>query len=130
MKMSEIDQYEKSYRRQMVRSSFQSLFWHVLIERKKEIGLTLKGLSDKLGINKSYISRSFSEPPNWQIDKISDMSDALDVDIIITARDRRTGRIYTPHGGMIEMVTTSSQNQPLRAPSITLSAKSDNRVTA
>jgi len=128
--MSEIDQYERSYRRQMVRSSFQSLFWHVLLERKKEIGLTLKGLADRLNINKSYISRSFSEPPNWQIDKISDMSDALNVDIIITARDRRTGRIYTPHGGMMEMARTSSQNQSQTAPSITRSAQSDYRVTA
>lgn len=130
MKMSEIDQYERSYRRQMVRSSFQSLFWHVLLERKKEIGLTLKGLADRLGINKSYISRSFSEPPNWQIDKISDMSDALGVDIIITARDRRTGRMYTPHGGTIEMAATSSLNQYPASPSMTLSAQSDNRVTA
>jgi len=105
--MSEADRYERDYRRQMDRSAFQSLFWNVLLARKKEKGLTLKGLADKLGINKSYISRSFSSPPNWQIDKISDMADALGVDIVFEARDRRSGRLYTPFGSSISAVTTT-----------------------
>lgn len=105
--MSNEERYERDYRRQMTRSGFQSLFWHVLLTRKKEFGLTLKGLADRLGINKSYMSRSFSTPPNWQIDKLSDMADALDVDLIIEARDRKTGRVYTPSGNKSAAVTST-----------------------
>ena len=105
--MSEIGSYERDYRRQMTRASFQSLFWHVLLTRKREAGLTLKLLADKLGINKSYVSRSFSSPPNWQIDKLSDMADALDVDLHIEARDRQTGRVFTPHGNAVSAITST-----------------------
>jgi len=111
--MSNIDTYEREYRRQMTRASFQSLFWHVLLTRKREAGLTLKLLADKLGINKSYISRSFSSPPNWQVDKLSDMADALDVDLYIEARDRKTGRVYTPHGNTV-LAITSTVHEPRR----------------
>jgi transcriptional regulator with XRE-family HTH domain len=86
------------YKRIMLRSEFQSLFWGVLKTRKREAKLTLKGLADRLGINKSYVTRSFSSPPNWQIDKIADMADALGVDLHLEARDRTTGAIYTPTG--------------------------------
>jgi hypothetical protein len=58
----------------------------------------MKDLSYELGVDKSYISRSFSTPPNWQIDKISDFADALGVEIDLVARDLRSGEIFTPTG--------------------------------
>jgi DNA-binding phage protein len=88
----------RQYNRIMTRSAFQSLFWNVLLARKRQSKFTLSALADRLGINKSYISRSFANPPNWQIDKISDMTDALGVELIVQARDKATGVIYTPNG--------------------------------
>lgn len=114
--MSNIDTYDREYRRGMTRSMFQSLFWHVLTVRKKEIGLTLNGLAERLGINKSYVSRSFSSPPNWQIDKLSDMAEALDVDLVIEARDRKTGRIFTAHGDEQFGKTTTNKAEGSRPP--------------
>jgi transcriptional regulator with XRE-family HTH domain len=99
---------QRQYDRMMLRSAFQSMFWGVLLARKQEMGLTLKGLADKLGIDKSYVSRSFSSPPNWQIDKLADMADALDVEIEIAARDVKTGKVYTPVG-VREVVSTSTR---------------------
>jgi DNA-binding phage protein len=96
------------FNRQMLRSAFQSLFWHVLITRKRETGFTLKVLADKLGINKSYVSRSFSSPPNWQIDKISDIAEAMGVDLIIQAKDRKSGKIYTASGSSVNTAETRS----------------------
>ncbi|MFN9015835.1 MAG: helix-turn-helix domain-containing protein [Hyphomonadaceae bacterium] len=93
--MNELDTYTRDYRRQMTRAAFQSLFWNVLQKRKQDAGLTLKGLADKLGIHKSYMTRSFSSPPNWQIDKLSDLADALEVELVIEARDQKTGRIWS-----------------------------------
>ena len=101
------------YDRLMLRSAFQSLFWVALLARKKEKGLTRKGLADILGVNKSFVSRAFSRPPNWQIDKISDMSDALGLDLIVEARDRATGVIYTP-SGIRQPATTSSSTENMR----------------
>src|ERR1044072_2080123 len=88
----------REYDRTMLRSEYQSLFWSVLLARKHQAKFTLKALADKLGINKSYISRSFSSPPNWQIDKIADMADALGVEMMVQARDTATGIIFTSSG--------------------------------
>jgi ribosome-binding protein aMBF1 (putative translation factor) len=96
--MSNSDTYDRDYRRHMLRSTFQSLFWHVFSARKKESGLTGTGLADRLGHTKSYVSRLFTDAPNWQIDKLSDLSEALDVDLVVEARDRKTGRMFAPHG--------------------------------
>lgn len=90
--------YERKYKRLMLRSSFQSLFWSILLDRKKKSNLNMSQLGERLGVNKSYLSRSFSSPPNWQIDKISDLADALGVEIHITARDHQTGEIFSPVG--------------------------------
>lgn len=100
----------RTYHRLMLRSAFQSLFWNVLLTRKRQTKFTLKALADALGINKSYVSRSFATPPNWQLDKISDMSNALGVDLIVEARDRKTGVIYTPNG-IRQTTTTSSSSE-------------------
>lgn len=105
-----VDQ-KRQYDRMMQRSAFQSLFWSVLLTRKRESNFTLKALADKLGINKSYITRSFSSPPNWQIDKISDVAEALGVDLIVEARDRATGVIYTPSGVRQPVITSSAGHQ-------------------
>ena len=98
----------------MLRSAFQSLFWSVLLARKRAEGLTRKGLADRLGIHKSFVTRSFSAPPNWQIDKVSDMAEALGVDLIVEARDRATGVIYTPSGIRQPATTGSSTDQVQR----------------
>lgn len=96
------------YDRQMLRSAFQSLFWVAFLARKRQEKLTKKALADKLGHNKSFWSRAFDTPPNWQIDTISDMSDALGIDLIVEARDRKTGAIYTPSGERHPVTTSSS----------------------
>lgn len=104
--MTTPDEAKRLFNRLMLRSAYQSLFWHVLLTRKRETGFTLKALADKLNINKSYVSRSFSSPPNWQIDKLSDMADALNVDLIVQARDRLTGKVYSPAGSTVSHAET------------------------
>lgn len=98
----------REYDRLLLRSAFQSLFWSVLLSRKRAEGLTRKGLADRLGVHKSFVTRSFSTPPNWQIDRVSDMAEALGVDVILEARDRVTGVIYTPSGIRTSVSTGSS----------------------
>lgn len=101
----------REYDRLMLRSAFQSLFWSVLLSRKRTEGLTRKGLADRLGVHKSFVTRSFSAPPNWQIDKVSDIADALGVELILEARDRVTGVIHTPSGVRTAVTTGSSIDQ-------------------
>lgn len=106
--MSEPDTYQTTYRRGILRAAFHSLFWGVIADRKRNAGLKMKDIADTLGVNKSFVSRSFSSPPNWRIDTLADFSDALDLDLIVEARDRRTGRIFTPYGVRPPAATTTS----------------------
>lgn len=108
--MSKQVSHQTQYRRLMLRSDFQSLFWHVILVRKRELKFTLKALADKLGINRSYVTRSFSSPPNWTVDKLSDMADALGVDLVVEARDRANGRNYSSCGTPVPAQTTTCLN--------------------
>ena len=92
------DSSSMKFNRLMLRSAFQSLFWAVIVDRKRKTGLTLTTLADKIGVDKSYISRSFSSPPNWQIDKISDMADALGIELELRATDISSGEIFSSTG--------------------------------
>lgn len=88
----------RTFRRSILRARFQSLFWAVFLDKKKKSNFSLTDLADAIGIHKSYVSRSFTNPPNWQIDKISDFADALGLDLEICAIDRTTGEVFTPQG--------------------------------
>jgi hypothetical protein len=89
----------QEYDRHMLRSALVSLFWGVISERKRRSKFTFQQLADRVGTNKSVVSRWFSKPhPNWRIDTIADIAGALDIEIYIEARDRATGAVYTPQG--------------------------------
>lgn len=93
----EIRERERRFDRDLLRSSFISVFWSVFNARKKN-GYSFTRLAEDSGIDKSAISRAFRGLPNWEIDTIADVADALDVDLIVTARDRKTGQVHTDHG--------------------------------
>jgi hypothetical protein len=102
------------YDRAMLRAAFVSLFWGAITEHKRRGKYTLQMLADKLGRNKSGVSRWFSRnPPNWGVDTISDMANALDLEIEIRATDRITGRVFTS-SGILAAAQTSSISQPIR----------------
>ena len=97
-----------AYDREMLRSAFVSLFWSIINRKKHHGGFPLKTLADKIGVHKSAPSRWFSGGhPNWTVNTISDIANALDLDLEIRARDRKTGEIYT-HYGLIEPTRTSA----------------------
>ncbi len=89
----------RAYDRGMLRSTFASLFWAVISDRKKYGKLKLQDIADQLGIDKSVVSRWFNTQPNWQIDTIADLAHVLNVEIEVSARDRqREAVVFTPHG--------------------------------
>lgn len=89
----------RDYDRHMLRSAFVSVFWGAITEKRKNRKFTLQELANRVGTNKSVVSRWFSKPhPNWRSDTMADIASALDLDLEITARDRLTGAIYTPQG--------------------------------
>ncbi|QDG94029.1 helix-turn-helix domain-containing protein [Rhizobium rhizogenes] len=112
MSMSKSDKIAKEYKREMLKSAFVSLFWSVISERKKNGG-SMKDLADKLGINKSAVSRWFSgRNPNWEVSTVADIADALNLDIRIEAVDRSTGHVFTCFGEIksvgVSLKTTSN----------------------
>lgn len=92
------DKQMRDYNRQMLRGAFRSLFWVMFSERKRNEKFTLQAFADKLGIGKSSLSRGFNEPQNWTIDKMADMAHVLGVELVIEARNVKSGAVYTPTG--------------------------------
>jgi transcriptional regulator with XRE-family HTH domain len=90
--------FTRAYDRAILRSAFVSLFWAVIMERKKRAGFTLQALAKKMGTNKGEVSRWFSGDPNWTVNTIANLANALELEMKIEARDRSTGFIFTPAG--------------------------------
>jgi transcriptional regulator with XRE-family HTH domain len=90
--------FTRAYERGLLRAAFVSLFWAVIMERKKRENFTFQSLAKMLGTNKGEVSRWFSGSPNWTINTIAAIAHALGLDLQITARERATGAIFTPAG--------------------------------
>ena len=103
--------FVRSYDRSMLRSAFLSLFWGIITERRKrKPSFTLQGLAKVLGTNKAEVSRWFNGDPNWTINTIAAVANALNVELSIQAVDRETGAIFTPAG----LLQAPSAAQPQR----------------
>ena len=85
--------------RQMLRALFQSAFMSVIQTRKAREGYQLKQLAEDTQNLKSTVSRWFSsDPPNWQIDTMADIADALDLEVVLQLKDRKSGEVHTALG--------------------------------
>lgn len=126
MSMTKTDKIAKEYQREMLKSAFASLFWSV-ITKKKQRGGSMKELADKLSINKSAVSRWFSgKSPNWELNTIADIADALELDIRIEAVDRATGQMFgcsgeiaMPHAAIVTTSNVVTMDNGLRVRSST-----------
>lgn len=57
-----------------------------------------KELAEKTGYHKDTIRQLFSQNAWWSSNAIFDVAETLDLELNIEARDRNTGKIYTPSG--------------------------------
>jgi hypothetical protein len=88
--------FEKAYYRAMVRSAFLSMFWAVILDRKKS-GLTLISLAKAIGSSKHEVSRWFKGDPNWTVNTIANIAHALKLKLQVTAIDEH-GNVYGASG--------------------------------
>lgn len=102
------DQFMRDFDRGLLRGAFVSAFWSVIQVRKKEDGLTLKAIADRLGVDKSAVSRWFASEPNWELNTVADIAGSLDVDVTVEFTDRKTGRRFGPAGEIVAATPTSS----------------------
>jgi transcriptional regulator with XRE-family HTH domain len=111
MKRSKSDpKFVRGYDRTMLRAEFVSLFWSVIADRRKRSSFTFQALAKSLGKNKGEVSRWFSGRPNWTINTIANLANALDLEIRVEAVERSTGRVFTPQGEI--RASTACTNQP------------------
>ncbi len=102
----------RAYDREMLRSTFVSIFWAAITERRKRERFTLQSLADRLGIDKSAVSRWFSgENQNWETDTIADIAAALDLELEITARERSNPSVVITASGPQQSVV--AQRKPI-----------------
>ncbi len=105
---------DRYYSRQMLRSAFVSMIQSV-VESRRANGYTLQQLADDTDNNKSTVSRWFSdERPNWQLDTISDIAEALNIDLVLRVRDRETGAVHSPQGIVTQEAVTRGNFQVYR----------------
>jgi transcriptional regulator with XRE-family HTH domain len=110
----------REYDREMLRSTFVSIFWAAITERRKTGKFTLQSIADKLGIDKSAVSRWFSgDSPNWETDTIADIAGVLDLELDVTAVERSnpavtitaTGPIYSQASAQTSTSNTAVQQK-------------------
>lgn len=116
----------RDYKRLLLRAQFQSLIWNAFSARKKIFSWKMKDLAERAGVHKSYLSRCFNTPQNWQIDRIADFADALDLELVIEARDRKTGMIVHPGG--YRHAFSSSSTCPVTSNGVLSTTRSDSDV--
>ena len=112
----------RQYNRLMFRSAVFSLFWAVISDRRSK-GTTykLQDLANGLDVDKSSVSRWFSNPDhqNCRLDTVSDIADELGLDLHVQATDRNTRVVYSSTGvaGKIEDqhsdATITSSSHPI-----------------
>lgn len=107
--------FARAYERATLRSAFVSMFWAVFTHRKRKDGLTLLALAKAIPANKAEVSRWFKGDPNWTINTIASIANALDVDVRIEAVDRKAGIVFTPAGLVATTTFASTQLAPPNA---------------
>ena len=89
---SERDTIEQLAKRLAEQSGYGSMAYQLLE------GFAVPRWITFLGANKGEVSRWFNGDPNWTINTIAAIADALNVEIRIQAIDRVTGVVFTPAG--------------------------------
>lgn len=104
--------------RSMMKSELRSLVWNVLQHRKGTEGLTRQRFAQRLGKDKSEVSRWFTSEPNWTISTIADIGRVLDLDIKVQAICRKTGEVFTPQGVQSQVKATVMLGHSGSAPNV------------
>lgn len=127
--------FEMAYDRAMLRSAFVSLFWSVISERKKQGGFTFQAFAKKIGSTKHEVSRWFNGDPNWTLNTVASIANALDLELKIEAVDTAK-RVFKPSGVQAETYSvpkkTASEGtmQPYRITHIANSSESKPPITS
>lgn len=109
--MERTEQQLREYDRGLLRSGVISLFWGVINERKRTGGYKLQALADALDVNKGLVSRWLSGDPNWRLNTLADVGNALNLDIEVRARDRTTGAEFTSAGRVVPTAVLSGTDR-------------------
>ena len=114
----------RQYNRLMLRSAFVSVFWNAISERRRHGKFTLQKLAELVRRSKSAVSRWFSnEPPNWTIDTISDIAEALDLELSLQATHRQTGVKFSAGGAQTVTASTNTLTDTSPTPKVPVRIK-------
>lgn len=103
----------RQFDREALRSDFLGVFWAAIQKRKRDEKFTMQKLADALGRDKTTVSRWFGGTPNnWETDTIADIAGALDLELIVRARDRKTGTVFSSSGIQVEIASEGCSTPP------------------
>jgi hypothetical protein len=99
---NDMNRYDANQRDFLGESLARRIFgaiYDALMVRKKDPGLTPTEFGERIGRDKTGVSKILRGPGNWTIKKISDVANALDLEVEVRFIDRRnTHRVFTPTG--------------------------------
>lgn len=109
------DEFSRAYDRLMLRSAFVSLIVNGLRHRKRaERSFGLSALARLVGKDKATLSRDLGGSPNWRSDTLADLANALDLEIRVSAVDRKTGAEIGCVGDPVSVTKTFEVDMPVR----------------
>ena len=84
---------------QVLETEIFGAFWLAIEARREESGLTQTQLAERTGRDKTNISKLLDGPRNWTLKTISDLAEALNVQVELVLKDRESvARSFTPTG--------------------------------
>ena len=97
---SRYDENERDYLFEMLKRDVFGAYHQGCTLRKEDSCLTKVEVSERIGKDKTSISKLLKGPANWTLRTLSDLSNALDMDVKITLWDRKCDGRYLDRTGM------------------------------
>jgi hypothetical protein len=104
----------REFAAELLKSAFFGAFYTAIGVRKNEEALTRAKLGSRMGREKTGISKLLSGPRNWQLDTISDFTEALDLRLEFSLVDRHyPNRRFTATGVQYDALSSFAIDSPL-----------------
>ena len=93
------DEEERAFLGELLARRIFGAIYSALIVRARDSGLTRKTFGDRIGSEKTSVSKLLKSHGNWKTQRLSDVSNALDLDVEVCLIDRHNPyRVFTSRG--------------------------------
>lgn len=92
------DEHDRLVIEGVFESAVFSAFNNLVCARKEEGQLSKTIVSERMGVNKSVVTKLTATSTNMKLHTVASMANALDADVLILLVDRRESRVFSAIG--------------------------------